>query len=1213
MNPLRANIRALHLAKRNEHIEAIANSARLSPQDRSEIVAAALKTVQQLRAHASPSLIESFLAEYRLSSREGVALMCLAEALPRIPDSDTAGVFILDKIIPSNWSRHLNRSSSVLVNASTWALMLSGKLLSEDEQDTNEDLLATLQGLARRLGESVMQAAVVRAVGALGDQFVLAETIEDALRRATEMEARGYLYSYDMLGEAAYTQAEADAYHLAYSNAITALASQSHGDSLHERPGISVKLSALHPRYCFAQRERVLEELTARCLSLALLAKSANLGFNLDAEESERLDLSLDVIEAVLSESSLTGWDGFGVAVQAYAQRSPAVLDWLHDLARRLDRRILVRLVKGAYWDREIKRAQTLGIDGFPVFTHKCDTDLAYIACARKLLDMRERIYPQFATHNAHSIHAILHMAGDVQGYELQRLHGMGMALHETIRETHGNACRIYAPVGSHRHLLSYLARRLLENGANNSFVHRLVDERIAPEDIVRDPFDTALDPDKPELHPAIALPRDLFGANRINSQGRDWDDPAAMQQLDVARQKHHAKQWHCSPMLAGKQEFLADDNARAICNPALPEKVVGHVQATSLDQLEQAVTIATQTSRDWQKRSMNERAALLEAVADLYQAHAPELFELLIREGGKTLPDAVGEVREAVDFLRYYAQQARSLPSTTTPCGLFACISPWNFPLAIFTGQIAAALVVGNMVLAKPSERAPLIAARAVSLLHQAGIPGTALQLLPDHSGDIGAALVTDPRIDGVCFTGSTTTAQHIHRAMAKYLQPHAPLIAETGGINAMIVDSTALIEQATNDILTSAFQSAGQRCSALRILYVQQECQDEILKSLFGAMDELRIGNPAQLVTDIGPVIDAKAQNEILTYLDDAEQQGRCLKRCSVPDNGCFVPPSVLRVSGIREVKREVFGPILHVANFASEDIDAVIADINAHGYGLTFGLHSRIDKQVQHLVDALRVGNFYVNRNQIGAVVGSQPFGGEQLSGTGPKAGGPNYLRRFCASTERTSARRSVEAPVMEAEQVQAALHQLAKLEWKKNTKRSAVLARILKVSGFSLSLPNLNAEPLDLPGPTGESNRLLYAPRGIVLCLGFEEKQVFAQMLAALSVGGRALVITPQSDKAQSCFYGIDAPLMFLQGVLSADALELLQDFDVVACCGETEDLRPYAQALAAREGPILQLVTDAADLHRFLHERHLCIDTTAAGGNASLLAATDGAL
>ncbi len=1111
--PTLAQIDAQTLQPEAPLLHRLIAEAALDAPTRARIAARGADLVRAIRADARPGLMEVFLAEYGLSTDEGIALMCLAEALLRVPDAETMDALIEDKIAPSDWGRHLGQSASSLVNASTWALMLTGRVLDPRAPGMAGHLRAAI----RRLGEPVIRKAVGRAMKEMGRQFVLGETIGAAMERAAKREAQGYSYSYDMLGEAARTAADAQRYEAAYAAAITAISARCKPGALRDNPGISVKLSALHPRYEVAQETRVMAELVPVVTRLARMAAAADMSFTIDAEEADRLTLSLRVIEAVLACPDLTGWDGFAVVVQAYGRRAGAVIDWLHALVARLDRRIMLRLVKGAYWDAEIKRAQVLGLADFPVFTRKQATDVSYIALARKLLGMSDRIYPQFAGHNAHTVAAILEMAPDLRAFEFQRLHGMGEALHDLVLRANGTRCRIYAPVGAHRDLLAYLVRRLLENGANSSFVNQIVDETVPPEVVAACPF-AVIEACAQIENPALTRPAALF-SGRVNSRGFDLADAGTLAMIETARAPF------ATGLLPGAEPLLA-----APCAPCPPVPVTDPATGAPVGEVRMAsaadVAAALEAAHPWAADAAT-RAATLNRAADLCEENFGQIFATLAREAGKNLPDAVGELREAVDFLRYYAAQA---PEAATPRGIFTCISPWNFPLAIFTGQIAAALAAGNGVLAKPAEQTPLIATLAVRLLHQAGVPATALQLLPGDGPTVGAALTSDPGVAGVAFTGATETAQAIRRAMAEHLEPGAPLIAETGGLNAMVVDSTALPEQAVRDILASAFQSAGQRCSALRCLYLQEDIAPHVIEMLIGAMNELRMGNPWDLATDVGPVIDAEAFGNIADYI--AAAGAEVIHQIAAPKDGLFIPPTLIRVPGIAALGREIFGPVLHVATFAAEDLDQVIADINATGYGLTFGLHSRIDSRVQAMTEALHVGNIYVNRNQIGAVVGAQPFGGEGLSGTGPKAGGPEYLVRFGATPPA-----------------------------------------------------HPPAPQRSLPGPTGESNRLTLHLRAPILCLGPGAEQAAAQAATVQALGGTAR-LAPDA-----------AP----------ESLTQSQDFSAALYWGDATAARAYARALAARSGPILPLITGLPDAAHCFHERHICIDTTAAGGNAQLLA------
>ena len=1113
---------------------------------RARVAGAGADLVRKIRADVRPGLMEVFLAEYGLSTNEGIALMCLAEALLRVPDAETMDALIEDKIAPSDWGRHLGQSASPLVNASTWALLLTGKVL--DERDTG--VVGHLRAAVRRLGEPVIRKAVTRAMKEMGKQFVLGETIQSAMIRAQEMETQGYTYSYDMLGEAAKTAGDALRYARAYGQAIDAIASACDRDDIGTNPGISIKLSALHPRYEVAQDARVMTELVPVVRDLARKAAKAKMGFNIDAEEADRLTLSLKVIEAVLSDPDLKGWAGFGIVVQAYGRRAGATIDWLHDMAVRLDRKIMIRLVKGAYWDAEVKRAQVLGLTDFPVFTRKESTDVSYIANARKLLGMTDRIYPQFATHNAHTVAAILDMAQPGQAYEFQRLHGMGERLHDIVHKANNTRCRIYAPVGAHRDLLAYLVRRLLENGANSSFVHKIVDLDVAPEIVAQCPI-THTEALLPNVaNRAIRKGPDLFAPERPNSKGFDLTDAGTLARIDTARNAHAADEFTAEPVIAGK---IKGQKPKAAHNPATGARV-GRVTDAAREDVETALSAA----RPW-AAPVADRARILNRAADLYEDHFGPIFALLAREAGKSLADAVSELREAVDFLRYYA--ARALATGGEPAGIFTCISPWNFPLAIFSGQIGAALAMGNGVLAKPAEQTPLIAAYAVSLLHKAGVPVSALQLLPGDGATVGAALTSDPRVAGVCFTGSTDTAHLIRRAMATHLAPGAPFIAETGGLNAMIVDSTALPEQAVRDIIASSFQSAGQRCSALRCLYIQEDIAPHFTEMLFGAMEELTQGDPWHLTTDIGPVIDPEAEAAIRAHVEEARREGRLLRQLSRPKGGHFIAPAVIRIKGIADLKREIFGPVLHIATFKADDLPKVVDAINATGFGLTFGLHTRIDNRVQEVCQALRVGNIYVNRNQIGAVVGSQPFGGEGLSGTGPKAGGPDYLARFGANPAQTLADTAI-APAPTPANPDA-------------------IRAALAAGGTGAALGETN-----LPGPTGESNRLGLHSRPPVLCLGPGAAAAADQARAVRALGGQAVEVA---------------------GHLPPELLATLSGFSAAIWWGAADRARAMVQALAARKGPILPLITGLPDRGHVTEARHVCVDTTASGGNAALLA------
>jgi len=931
----------------------------------------ATRLVEAIRAQSGGlGGIEDFLREYSLSTREGLALMVLAEALLRVPDAATADRLIEDKLSSGDWTHHEVKSTALLVSASAWALGISARIIQPGETPEN-----ILESLGKRLGLPAVRTATRQAMRLLGSHFVLGQSIEEALGRAAAH--REFRYSYDMLGEGARTAAGAERYFESYARAIRAIGLTAGNSRLPDRPGISVKLSALHPRYEAISRERVLRELAPRVLELAQHAKALDLNFTIDAEEADRLELSLDLIGAVLADASLAGWEGFGLAIQAYQKRAGAVIDWARDAAVALDRRLMVRLVKGAYWDTEVKRAQERGLPDYPVFTRKAMTDLSYMDCVAKLLAARPHLYPQFATHNALTVAGVIEQAGGVEGYEFQRLHGMGEALYEALIAETGVACRVYAPVGGHRDLLAYLVRRLLENGANSSFVSVAADPSVPVAEILRRPRDWIADASHAR-HPRIPLPRDLYGPMRKNSAGVEFGDRASLQAL-----------------LAGVANAGREDAAP-------PDSSDGEIA--------KAFTAATRGFPSWSARPVEDRAAALDRVADLYEQTRDALIALLQSEGGKTLDDALAEVREAVDFCRYYATQARisltpeAMPGPTGETntlvqrgrGVFVAISPWNFPLAIFTGQIAAALAAGNAVIAKPAEQTPRVAVIAVRLMHEAGIPRDALHLVIGD-GKAGARLVADARVAGVVFTGSTEVARAINRALATKDGPIVPLIAETGGINAMIVDATALPEQVTDDVVASSFRSAGQRCSALRLLCVQEDVADRIVEMIEGAARALVVGDPRDIATHVGPVIDAEAKEKLETWI--AAHADRVIFRHEgAPASGAFVPPAIIALDRAADLTEEVFGPVLHVVRWRASQLDQLLEDIAANGYGLTLGIHSRIDDTAEHIAARLANGNVYVNRNMIGAVVGTQPFGGSGLSGTGPKAGGPNYLRRF-----------------------------------------------------------------------------------------------------------------------------------------------------------------------------------------------------------------------
>ncbi len=1019
-DPLRDAMNRAYHADEEPLVLQLLEAARLGPEASARVSQRAAFLVSQVRARKSgQGVMEAFMQEYDLSSEEGVVLMCLAEALLRIPDADTAEKLIADKLGDADWESHIGKSSSVLVNASTWGLMLTGKLVALSA-GTATNLSAALGRLINRSGEPMVRTAIRQAMRIMGHQYVMGRTIGEAFERSRKKNNRSYRYSFDMLGEAALTAGDADRYMESYREAIAAIGARNQAADIFTAPSISVKLSALHPRFEHAQSERVVREISPRVLELARLAMANRMALTIDTEEADRLQLALDVFAKVFQDKELDGWNGFGLALQSYQKRAAMEIDWLEALAKRVGRRIPVRLVKGAYWDSEIKHAQVEGYSSYPVFTRKANTDVSYIACARALLSRPQAFFPQFATHNAHTVTVISELAGDCLDFEFQRLHGMGADLYGVVMEAEGfhHACRVYAPVGSHEDLLPYLVRRLLENGSNTSFVNRIVDESLPVEEVAEDPIEKVANT-RPIAHAHIPLPADLYGASRKNSSGVNLANELDVEALAARMQAFADQRWDVAPILASNSSAAAGAGCDNV-NPALPSDLIGQIQSASAGQVDQAILTARNYASRWDQVPPASRADMLEKAAVLMEQRLPELMALCAREAGKTVADSLAEVREAVDFARYYALQAREhfaqavvLPGPTGESnqlslhgrGVFACISPWNFPLAIFTGQVTAALAAGNTVLAKPAEQTPAIAVVATRILHEAGIPREALQLLPGDGAIVGARLTADPRIDGVAFTGSTETARLINRSLAARDAPLASLIAETGGQNAMLVDSSALPEQVVKDVIASAFLSAGQRCSALRVLYLQTDVADYISRLLKGAMQELLIGDPRKLSTDIGPVIDRGSVEMLQAHAAKMEQQGRLVARVPLPTGlvGHFFAPCVFEIDTIKQLEREIFGPILHIVRYRARDIDQVIDDINATDYGLTLGIHSRIDRTQEYIASRIRAGNCYINRSMIGAVVGVQPFGGERLSGTGPKAGGPHYMLRF--ATERT----------------------------------------------------------------------------------------------------------------------------------------------------------------------------------------------------------------
>jgi len=1185
--PLRAAITSAYRRDETAAVEWLLAQGASASADARTLAHRLVSSVREKRTRSSG--VDALMHEFSLSSEEGVALMCLAEALLRIPDAETADRLIADKISRGDWKKHLGESPSLFVNAATWGLLITGKLVSSSSE---KGLGAALTRLIAKGGEPLIRKGVDMAMRMLGNQFVTGQTIDEALKNSRENETRGYRYSYDMLGEAALTEVDAENYYASYEAAIHAIGRASNGRGIKDGPGISIKLSALHPRYSRAQYARVMGELLPRVRKLVLLAKQYNIGINIDAEEADRLEISLDMLEALAFDAELAGFEGIGLVVQAYQKRCPFVIDFVVDLARRSGRKFMVRLVKGAYWDAEIKRAQVDGLSGYPVYTRKVYTDVSYLTCAKKLLAATDVIYAQFATHNAHTLSVIYTWAkaDGVSNYEFQCLHGMGETLYDQVvgAGNLGKACRIYAPVGSHETLLAYLVRRLLENGANSSFVNQIVDESVPIDTLLADPFEQARAA-RGLPHPRIPLPVNMFGAGRQNSAGLDLANENVLR--DLADALGAPRHYLAAPLVDGPLEAVGAIN---VLNPAQSADIVGQVTEATIGDVDTALQAAQTAFPAWEGLGADARADIVAKVGDLFEQNMAELMALAVREAGKSLPNAIAEIREAVDFLRYYAAEIRE-EGGARALGAVTCISPWNFPLAIFTGQVAAALAAGNVVLAKPAEQTPLIAHRAVQLFHEAGVPAGALQLLPGRGETVGAALTADPRVKAVIFTGSTEVAQLINRTLAKRAVDEGcdiPLIAETGGQNALIVDSSALPEQVVQDVLSSAFDSAGQRCSALRVLFLQEDIADKTIKMLKGAMQELRVGVPDRLATDIGPVIDREAQQNLLGHIERTKASARQYFALELPADlqaqGTFVPPTVLEIGSMAELQREVFGPVLHIVRYRRADLGKVVDTINATGYGLTLGIHSRIDETIDFITTRAHVGNIYVNRNIVGAVVGVQPFGGEGKSGTGPKAGGPLYLKRLQKNA----------LPLLQrARHSNAALDAL--LGWMQAHGHGdvAVLAE-----GYTTT--TLDGVRIDLPGPTGERNELGFTPRGTILCAAGDVKGVLNQLAAVLVTGNRALVLADARDQ--------------VLGSLPAEVKERVR-FIGEAELGNAEIQMALVESgvkgqlqvkLAARQGAIVGIVDtrpgEAVALWRLVAERALCVNTTAAGGNASLM-------
>lgn len=1195
-NALRQAITAAYRRSEPECLVPLLQAATVSSEQASAIRATARRLIESLRTKTKGTGVEGLVQEYSLSSHEGVALMCLAEALLRIPDTATRDALIRDKIARGDWKSHIGGGRSLFVNAATWGLVITGKLTSTVN---DSGLSSALTKLIARAGEPVIRRGVDMAMRMMGEQFVTGETIAEAIKRSKPLEEQGFQYSYDMLGEAATTAKDAERYYRDYENAIHAIGKASAGRGIYGGPGISIKLSALHPRYSRSQAARVMEELLPRVKSLMLLCKQYDIGLNIDAEEADRLELSLDLLESLALDADLSGWNGLGFVVQAYGRRCPFVLDYIIDLARRANRRIMVRLVKGAYWDAEIKRAQLDGLEDFPVFTRKVHTDVSYIACARKLLAARDVIFPQFATHNAQSMATIYHLAGPdfkLGDYEFQCLHGMGEPLYSEVvgKKNLDRPCRFYAPVGTHETLLAYLVRRLLENGANSSFVNRIADPAVPVDALLEDPVAVVKAMPQPGAqHDRIASPTGLFGSDRANSAGLDLSSETTLTTLNSILKESAATEWRASAPEATGQ-------TRPVLNPGDHKDIVGYVTEPTEADAEKAMQTAAASS--WASTPVEERAACLDRAADRMQADMPILLGLIIREAGKSMPNAIAEVREAIDFLRYYAGEARkNIGVQQQALGPVVCISPWNFPLAIFIGQVAAALVAGNPVLAKPAEETPLIAAQGVRLLHDAGVPPDAVQLLPGD-GKTGAALVGSPLTAGVMFTGSTEVARLIQRQLAGRVlangQP-VPLIAETGGQNAMIVDSSALAEQVVADVIASAFDSAGQRCSALRILCLQDDVADRTLTMLKGALHELTIGRTDRLCVDVGPVITAEAKGIIENHIEQMRTLGNRIEQIDLAGEtgkGTFVPPTIIEMKSLADLKREVFGPVLHVIRFKRNDLNGLIDQINATGYGLTFGLHTRLDDTIKHVLSRIEAGNLYVNRNIIGAVVGVQPFGGRGLSGTGPKAGGPLYLGRMTQKAPKIDR--------IASQQDEAATDLARWLTENGDTVAAEAAHEAAALSGLGFET--------ELAGPVGERNVYALHPRGKVLLIPQTEQGLYRQLAAALATGNK--VVIDNTSGLEKTTYGL--PATVTSRITWVDNWEKSGPFAGALVEGDAQRVIEINRKIAALPGPLVlvqaattEMLSGASQpytLDWLVEEVSVSVNTTAAGGNASLM-------
>ncbi|MDI2090193.1 bifunctional proline dehydrogenase/L-glutamate gamma-semialdehyde dehydrogenase PutA [Commensalibacter oyaizuii] len=1195
--PLRDKITEATRRPEQDCVQDLIKQATLSETMNAQITAHAKTLTQYLRSHRHLTGVETLVQEFSLSSAEGVALMCLAEALLRIPDQATRDALIRDKIANGDWTSHAGFQKPLFTNAAAWGLAITGKLVQPVKES---NLASALAGLAKRKGEKLIRQSLDMAMRMMGEQFVLGQTIHEALDHSKKLEKIGFRYSYDMLGEAAITHQDAERYRLDYENALHAIGKTTQGQTLYDRAGLSIKLSALHPRYSRSQHDRVMQELLPTLTNLVILARQYNIGINIDAEESERLELSLDLMEALCHHPELQNWNGIGFVVQAYGRRAPYVLDYLIDLAHRTNRRLMIRLVKGAYWDSEIKRAQVEGQSDFPVYTRKVHTDISYIACARKLLAHRDAVFPQFATHNVRTMATIFAMAGrnyDPEQYEFQCLHGMGEQLYsKVVQAKHlSRPCRIYAPVGTHETLLAYLVRRLLENGANSSFVNQIGNDTISIDQLIADPvIEAASITPVGAPHPAILNPLSIYGDKRKNSKGIDFNNEFTLDDIAAAL-KASPTTWEAQPLLAqknAKNKNIAID----VLNPGNHQDKVGTVIEASTEQVGQAIQSAKKAAKTWAATPPKERANILLKAADLLEEQIYPLLGLIIREAGKSFPNALAEVREAVDFLRYYAINIEEDFNNKTHVpvdGPVVCISPWNFPLAIFLGQVSAALAVGCPVIAKPAEETPLIAAQAVQILHDAGIPKDVLQLLPGK-GEIGAALVEHKDIAGVMFTGSTAVAKEISKILSKRRSPSGdiiPFIAETGGQNSLIVDSSALAEQVVLDILASAFDSAGQRCSALRVLCVQEDCADRVITMLRNATKELNVNNPIALNTDVGPVISQEALDRLNKHVDYMRDQGFNVWSLPLPDdakNGTFMMPTIIEINKVSDIPDEVFGPVLHIIRYQRDSLDNLIQQINDTGYGLTFGVHSRIDEMIEYTTRKIHAGNIYINRNIIGAIVGLQPFGGRGLSGTGPKAGTPFILRRLLSKCPAYTQLPGQITPAIAQDW----------MNWLKIHQPD-----FLQTASEILS-HTLVGTTIKLKGPVGEENSYTLAPRGPILCVAQTKEILLYQITLAVNCGNSVLILAP--DTITQWYEHLSHEL-----TLKIKKVKRADEFPCVVILGEKGyDVYEQSRQLLAFTPSGIVSAFDVDKNHNpsdfLMEEQSVSVNTTAAGGNASLM-------